>query len=64
MVCIHGERFTPPNGQGKFFICRLSGWQYNGFQCPFSKICTLTDEYIASTDKKGQVCPNFDSNEI
>jgi hypothetical protein len=64
MLCSNGEQKTFPNSTGKFFICQAEIHKNN--QCPFSRYCNKTSEYIMTTDKQGNVCPSYivDKNSI
>ena len=61
MICIHGEQLTPPGQSGIYFICQDG--QYKGNHCRWVKWCTDSRSYIAKTDKYGNACPNFATEE-
>ena len=62
MICIHGEQLTPPGQSGIYFICQDG--QYKGNHCRWSKWCVDSRSYIAKTDKYGNACPDFSTEEI
>ena len=61
MICIHGEQLTPPGQSGIYFICQDG--QYKGNHCRWVKWCTDSRSYIAKTDKYGNACPDFATEE-
>jgi len=61
MICIHGEQITPPGQSGIYFICQYG--QYKGNHCRWSKWCFDSRSYISQTDKYGNVCPDFATEE-
>jgi len=61
MICIHGEQVTPLGQSGIYFICQYG--QYKGNHCRWSKWCVDSRSYIAKTDKYGNACPDFATEE-
>ncbi len=58
MLCKNGRQ-TRSKGGGLFFICNKVENIFFNRQCPFSKICNITKEYIMQTDKQGRVCKDY-----
>lgn len=62
MLCSNGVTTTYPNSTGVFFICQAE--INKGNQCPFSRFCNQTYEYVMKTDSKGNVCPSYTVDKI
>jgi len=61
MICIHGEQVSPLGQSGIYFICQYG--QYKGNHCRYSKWCAESRSYIVQTDKYGNACPDFSTEE-
>jgi hypothetical protein len=62
MLCKNGKQLTPKGESGIYFICQFG--DYKGSHCRFAKWCPSEGKYESSTDKNGNVCPNFAVEEV
>jgi hypothetical protein len=57
MICANGEQKIPEGDRGIFFICQHG--DHKGNHCRFSRWCKELQQYVATTDKNGNVCKDF-----